>query len=86
MLGGQYEVVQITGSSLRSAIKRAVAAFQRKHGGRLPQYAWCPEGERPAEDVVQSWAVRGVVVAPHKNAQGGVFAGPVDAEVVACRT
>jgi len=93
MLRGQYEVAQIAGSSLASAIKRAVATFQLKHGGQLPQYVWCPEGERPDAGTVQSWAVRGVTVAPHRSALGGVFAGPVDGvsrphnagEVAACQ-
>ena len=83
MLLGQYQVEQIDGP-VASVIKAAVAGFQCKHAGRLPQYVWCPEGQAPAEDVVQSWAVRGVVVASHKDAKGGVFAGPVEAEVVAC--
>ena len=83
MLQGQYQVEQIDGP-MASVIKAAVAAFQGKHGGRLPQYVWCPEDQVPDEDEVQSWAVRGVVVSSHKDAKGGVFAGPVEAEVVAC--
>ena len=81
---GHYEGVQIAGGTLAFAIKLAVAAFQRKHEGALPQYVWCPEGSALTEDVIVSWRQRGVIVAPHKDAQGGVFAGPRVGEVVEC--
>jgi len=60
---GQAATVQVPiNGSVESAIKEAVAEFQRRHKGQLPKYVFCPKGVRVGVEHILSWAVRGVAV------------------------
>jgi len=78
MLQGKYVAVVIDRDGVGAAVKRAVAAFQRRHQGALPGYVWCPEGKLPSSEDVQSWQQREVLVVPHPALRVDVRAGPED--------
>ena len=76
MLQGRYETVAVINGNTKQAIALAVAAFQRKHAGAAPRYAWCPVGKAPSQETVTGWAQRGVIVSSSAFALGCVMAGP----------
>lgn len=57
-----------------SAVRMAVVHYMRNNDYLMPSYVHCPILAMPPSDVIQSWALRGVVILPHRHDNLAVWA------------
>ena len=51
----------------RQLVNKTVTWYQMANQGQLPGYVWVPSGSMPDQDLVQSWAIRGVAICTDRS-------------------